>query len=246
MGSVTRFCDRALLLERGRVVDVGKPDAIAQRYLRVNFPQLAPQSSDADRDSLGARAAYVTDTWFEDEHRARREFLEQSRSCMVHSCTRFTHPVDHPSFAFVLKDQQGTALFVASTGWTQERTGSFAPGDEVVFEVGFENLLVPGRYYATVRVAERGSDDALIDERDRGPRWSAPGHTEVPASCAFHTRSVSSTRGPHRGPSRSHLRRTPWVPRTPNLRRAPKAGGHGIGCRHGHLAAIRPGARTRH
>jgi ABC-type polysaccharide/polyol phosphate transport system ATPase subunit/ABC-type polysaccharide/polyol phosphate export permease len=36
MDSVRRFCDRALLLHRGRVVDIGEPDAIADRYQELN------------------------------------------------------------------------------------------------------------------------------------------------------------------------------------------------------------------
>jgi ABC-type polysaccharide/polyol phosphate transport system ATPase subunit/ABC-type polysaccharide/polyol phosphate export permease len=36
MSAVERFCDRALLLDRGRVVDVGEPAAIARSYRRLN------------------------------------------------------------------------------------------------------------------------------------------------------------------------------------------------------------------
>jgi ABC-type polysaccharide/polyol phosphate transport system ATPase subunit/ABC-type polysaccharide/polyol phosphate export permease len=36
MDSVRRFCDRALLLHQGRVVDVGTPDSIADRYEELN------------------------------------------------------------------------------------------------------------------------------------------------------------------------------------------------------------------
>src|SRR6202012_4526349 len=36
MGAVERFCDRAMLLERGRVVDVGEPSSIARQYNQHN------------------------------------------------------------------------------------------------------------------------------------------------------------------------------------------------------------------
>jgi ABC-type polysaccharide/polyol phosphate transport system ATPase subunit len=36
MSMVERFCDRAMLLERGRVAHVGDPLAIAEAYHRVN------------------------------------------------------------------------------------------------------------------------------------------------------------------------------------------------------------------
>src|SRR4051794_8034557 len=37
MGAVTRFCHRALLLERGEVVTIDRPDKAAERYLELNF-----------------------------------------------------------------------------------------------------------------------------------------------------------------------------------------------------------------
>ncbi len=39
MGSVERFCDRAMLLEKGRMVAIGEPAAIARRYIQLNFGQ---------------------------------------------------------------------------------------------------------------------------------------------------------------------------------------------------------------
>ena len=42
MGSVERFCDRAMLLERGEVVDIGDPASIARQYNELNFNRRAP------------------------------------------------------------------------------------------------------------------------------------------------------------------------------------------------------------
>jgi len=41
MGAVQRFCDRAILLEQGRLVDVGDPDRIGTRYMELNFSEQA-------------------------------------------------------------------------------------------------------------------------------------------------------------------------------------------------------------
>src|ERR1700712_498399 len=37
MGSVERFCDRAMLIERGHVVDIGEPQPVSMQYLQMNF-----------------------------------------------------------------------------------------------------------------------------------------------------------------------------------------------------------------
>src|SRR3954449_11411855 len=45
MGSVRRFCHRAMLLERGNVVDIGAPDRIGSEYLDMNFAVREAQPS---------------------------------------------------------------------------------------------------------------------------------------------------------------------------------------------------------
>src|SRR5205807_8650646 len=42
MSAVERFCDRAMLLDRGRVVDIGKPTSIARQSNELNFAGLRP------------------------------------------------------------------------------------------------------------------------------------------------------------------------------------------------------------
>jgi ABC-2 type transport system ATP-binding protein len=41
MGAVQRFCDRALLLEHGRPVELGDPEHVGNRYLELNFSEQA-------------------------------------------------------------------------------------------------------------------------------------------------------------------------------------------------------------
>src|SRR5215212_5763638 len=55
MSAVARFCDRAMLLERGKVVDIGEPTRIANEYLDVNFQQekQAEQKPEREPDRFG-------------------------------------------------------------------------------------------------------------------------------------------------------------------------------------------------
>jgi ABC-type polysaccharide/polyol phosphate transport system ATPase subunit len=43
MGAVQRFCDRAMLLEHGRMVELGDPELVGNRYLELNFSEQARQ-----------------------------------------------------------------------------------------------------------------------------------------------------------------------------------------------------------
>src|SRR5262245_21056102 len=85
MNAVERFCDRALLLEHGDVVEIGEPRAIGARYMELNFSKRAraeatgldADSTDAEDDADGADAAprlgdgraEITEAWVEVDDR---------------------------------------------------------------------------------------------------------------------------------------------------------------------------------
>jgi ABC-type polysaccharide/polyol phosphate transport system ATPase subunit len=155
MAAVQRFCHRAMLLERGRVVALGAPEEVADRYLQLNFEGLGQQ-----REEGGARAgdgaARVTDAWIEDEHGVRQGALPQGRPCAVRATVRFEHPIDDPAFAVALVNAQHQNVFVASSASRGERSGRFQAGETVDFTVSFENALAPGRYALSTLISHPG------------------------------------------------------------------------------------------
>jgi ABC-type polysaccharide/polyol phosphate transport system ATPase subunit len=46
MSAVQRFCERALLLEHGRAVELGDPEHVGNRYLELNFSQQAREAEE--------------------------------------------------------------------------------------------------------------------------------------------------------------------------------------------------------
>ena len=167
MSAVRRFCHRAVLLERGELVSLGEPEEVARDYIKLNFPEQAVSAGELDIEQLGDRPAYILEAWFEDENGDHQPQMPQGNRCVLKARVSFRQIVRDPSFAAALKDDQGKPVFSTSTMYSQEETGVFRPGDEAIFAVEFDNLLVPGRYYATIDVANRGSGAFLIDQRDR-------------------------------------------------------------------------------
>ena len=62
MGSIQRFCDRAMLLERGRVVEIGDPASVARRYNDLNFNR--PRRDAAPGEAVTPAATSVV-AWFQ-------------------------------------------------------------------------------------------------------------------------------------------------------------------------------------
>jgi ABC-type glutathione transport system ATPase component len=180
MSAVERFCDRALLLERGNVKAIGEPHAVANEYLQVNFAQedLSAPREDGDGDGAGADEAEeeerfgdgraeILESWFEDEHGARTSVLQSGRPCAFCSHVHFNEALEEPLFGFNLENSRHTNAMSASTLDLRKQTGGFSAGDDVVFRVRFDNLFAPDRYFATPAVASRSGGIAWIDRRER-------------------------------------------------------------------------------
>ena len=169
MSAVERFCDRAILLERGRVVDIGEPHRIANEYLDVNFqqerPKERPASQEADR--FGDQRAEIVEAWFEDEHGMRTAQLHTGRRCAFGARVRFNETIEDPLFGFVLQNSQKTTVLQASTLDQGRTTGRYDAGSEIEFKISFDNVFAPDRYFATPAVARGGGMIAWIDRREQ-------------------------------------------------------------------------------
>ncbi len=64
MSAVQRFCDRALLLEHGRPVELGEPEHVGNRYLELNFSEQARQieevAAEAEASSPAAAELHLS------------------------------------------------------------------------------------------------------------------------------------------------------------------------------------------
>jgi ABC-type polysaccharide/polyol phosphate transport system ATPase subunit len=169
MGTVERFCDRAMLLDKGRMVAVGEPAAIARRYIQLNFGQTVHELSDAgttERPDGGERAAEILEAWFEDHDRMRIAELAFGQPCEVCIEIRFKEDLADPVFGATLRNQYGATVFASSTAHGYGATGHFRAGTTAVVRMQFENWLAASRYAVTPSIARDGDTVEVIDVRE--------------------------------------------------------------------------------
>jgi ABC-type polysaccharide/polyol phosphate transport system ATPase subunit len=163
MSAVVRFCDRALLLERGNAVDLDRAERIASEYFAINFGRSGQPTERQGAIHKGDGQVEIADAWFEDGNGTRVDTLAQGSPCAFVAVARFGTDLEDPGFAVVFENAAHQPAFATSTMWEEERTGLFRAGETVGFRVHFENVFAPGRYYATPAVTRRGSgDDAHV------------------------------------------------------------------------------------
>jgi ABC-type polysaccharide/polyol phosphate transport system ATPase subunit len=171
MGSLNRFCHRALLLERGNTVHLGEPHEVADRYLEINFAHAAQQAqapdsgaaAEARTERSGDGEARVLEAWIEDAQGERPASLPQGQRIALKAHVRFNVAVEDPVASVYVLDEEHRAIVVATTARESERSGSFAAGEEAVFTFAFANVLAPGRYSPLFTLAHRGTGLDLMD-----------------------------------------------------------------------------------
>jgi ABC-2 type transport system ATP-binding protein len=171
MGAVERFCDRAVLLEKGVKIREGDSHRVGMEYLEVNFGRQTTAAEagqgEGEADRAGDGRAQIEEAWFEDEHGEVASSLETGRPCAFVARARFAADVVDPLFGVTLENGAHDHVLSASTLWDAPRSGTFHAGEEVVFRVRFTNVFSPGRYDATPAVALRGSGTSWLDRRER-------------------------------------------------------------------------------
>jgi ABC-type polysaccharide/polyol phosphate transport system ATPase subunit len=179
MGAVRRFCHRAMLVDRGRVVEVGDPEHIGGAYLELNFQggegAAAGRRHADDPDRHGDGRAELLDLWLQDARGATVDHVAQGDDVVIKAVIAFRAPMEHPSVGLVVEDAEQRAVLACNTLWQQERTGVYRAGDRATMTLRFRNVLAPGRYHLSPAVSSRGSGLELADHRIRWKSFVSTG-----------------------------------------------------------------------
>jgi len=176
LATVERFCDRAVLLERGETVADGDPREVTHVYRQRDLEQervAATAASDAGT-RWGDGRARVVEAWLEDEHGARQAVLPQGRPATYRARIRFEGDMESPIFGVILKAENGEHVFVTNTMLDGIDTGSFAAGDEAVYSVEVDMHLAEGRCSASPAVAHQDAQ-RFADWWDDGVTFAVRG-----------------------------------------------------------------------
>ncbi|MGB0872770.1 MAG: ABC transporter ATP-binding protein [Solirubrobacterales bacterium] len=152
MDAVRRFCDRAVLLDRGRLVAIGDAEEISERYLELNF--VAPDSDAMTFDSAVGKAT-LSDCWVADSSGQRVESMTQGGRLAVHAEVTFEQPVANPWIDIQVRDENDRLLMVSSTQPTEygpgpAPSGDFETGETAHYVAQFDCVFAAGHYSVSI------------------------------------------------------------------------------------------------
>jgi len=184
--SVERFCDRAILLEGGEVVDSGEPFPVIQTYRQLDLER---QRGETERQQEAKRwgdgAAEVVEAWFENSSGGVESVLAQGELVTLNVRIAFRQPMESPVFGAIIKNERDDHVFVTNTIFDGIETGDFAAGDEIVYRIAFDVHMSDGRYSVSPAIAyqdaQRFADwrEDYLGVRVRADRYTS-GIVDVP------------------------------------------------------------------
>jgi ABC-type polysaccharide/polyol phosphate transport system ATPase subunit len=191
MGAVTRFCHRAMLLERGEVVAMGDPTEVADRYLELAFGrEIGHEELEVATPRMGDGAARVSEVWIGDDRAEKRSVAPQSEPLTVNVLVKFNSDVLNPAVSLTLLNEHRQPVVVATTTDDHEQSGGFQEAELAVFSFSMHNMLAPGRYHPIVTITHRGEGLDVIDRFTREASFvvtglsASGGMVEIPVQTA--------------------------------------------------------------
>jgi len=205
LATVERFCDRALLLERGEVMALGEPTDVIKVYRRRNLEEeqeagLRPTTEEAAR-RWGDGSAEILDAWFETDDGTRQRVLLQGTTVTFKARIRFHSAMDDPVFGVIIKNEREDHVLVTNTLFDELRTGRFEAGDEIVYSASFELLFADGVHTASPAVAYQDAQRFADWQEDavsmivRGDRFSG-GIVDLPHETLVERTAETEPRAP--------------------------------------------------
>jgi ABC-type polysaccharide/polyol phosphate transport system ATPase subunit len=159
MHSVERFCDRAMLMELGKMTKLGDPREIGRAYHELNFGQLA---HDAPEESHSASGTAIADAWFENEQGERIVSASQEEPITICFEAQLAEDLHEPVFAVTVRTELGHTIIVARSDQHGRASGFYKSGEAVIARFAMPNWLTPSRYLVSPSVAREGTGEQAL------------------------------------------------------------------------------------
>lgn len=164
LSSVSKYCDRVVLLNQGVKLDEGTPKAMVDMYKQllvhqepVKQQETAAESSQNDnwREGFsvnpntleyGDKQAEIVDFVVLDEHDRQTNTIHKGSTFTIKMRVHFNENIQQPIMAFTFKNIQGTEITGTNTMFEKAPVKPCAPGDEYVASFTQNMDLQGGEY----------------------------------------------------------------------------------------------------
>lgn len=165
LGSISKYCDRVILLNKGQKIAEGEPKKIVDMYKQVLVEQEevrdVPQEHKEDETvgcwkekmevnpnylDYGEKAAEIVDFAIVDDRGEITSNIQKDSEFTIKFKVLFHRDIEEPIFAFTIKDLQGTEVTGTNTMYENISTGTVKEGEVRTVEFK-QKMNLQGRNY---------------------------------------------------------------------------------------------------
>jgi lipopolysaccharide transport system ATP-binding protein len=184
---VAHHCNKAVLLEKGRLISSGDPASVLSLYLTSTHEPAAPKtSSSRSYDALstfsddpvtrhcwysgretrwGDGKAVIKNVRVLQEGEAPENHIKLGRPVVVEFDVLFLETVEHPVFGLTIKSMKGSVLYSVNSRQLGNRTDSCKAGAQLRASFGLLPCLDSGSYLLSLGVASVSSQGLQAHDR---------------------------------------------------------------------------------
>lgn len=173
LGSIAKYCDKVILLNKGHMVEEGEPKRIVDLYKQIlvseaegrELDEKQPTVDDVEEKNIsgtsgwkdilmqnpnvldyGDKEAEITDYAIIDDKKRITNNIQKNTEFKIRMKVEFHKDIDQPIFAFTIKDLQGTDVTGTNTMFEKIDFGLVKKGDIKIVEFT-QNMNLQGRNY---------------------------------------------------------------------------------------------------
>lgn len=161
--AIQSLCDRAVLLDGGRMVLDGEPQEVFDYYnaliaQRENSEVKTERSSNGKvATESGSGEAVISELQLLDESDEPIEYLGVGQPVILRARVRVAEAVERLVFGYMIRDRLGQPIFGTNTHHTSQACERLESGDSVEYRVRFPANLGPGTYSFSVALSSTDS-----------------------------------------------------------------------------------------
>jgi len=149
MGAVREFCDRAILIEDGRIASTGSADHVATEYMRL-FNPWAPTSPTKKSEQIPENRWGVGGV--RHTHVRVPEYIADQDEVVIEAEATAERDIAEAVYGFRISDSSGTALLGTNSFLKHQPCGGLQRGEHVRVQWRVPNVLSDGRHYVDLAI----------------------------------------------------------------------------------------------
>jgi len=164
-GSIQAICDRAILLNSGKLAMEGAPESVMDFYNAMLADRANHKVEQVERDDgkvqtvSGTGEASVIDIALLNDKKERIEVIDVGQKVTLRVVVKVYESLPKLVLGYGIKDRLGQVVYGTNTYFTDQAISLAGKDSEFIFNIGFEANIGPGNY--SIQTALVSSDTHL-------------------------------------------------------------------------------------